>query len=155
MSKRICGGLSMALVPLLLALISVPAWALDMRSGEIVTVSSGEEVEEELYVAGQDIIIDGTVNDDVFAAGETVTINGDIRGDVFVCGRSIAINGAVERGIIAAGETVHILGDVGYDVRVAARVISITDSVPAGGPSSFSLLQLLLSWHVPPSSAYQ
>jgi hypothetical protein len=121
--------LALLMLLLLLAFTFAPALALEIRSGRTVTITSEEDIEEELYAAGRDIIIDGTVNDDIFAAGETVTINGAINGDVFACGRTVIINGAVQRSVIVAGEKVNINGDVKYDVRAAARIINIAGNI--------------------------
>jgi hypothetical protein len=41
---------------------TVPVLAADFRGGDTITVASGEVVDDDLYVSGTNIIIDGTVN---------------------------------------------------------------------------------------------
>ena len=83
MVKNIFKGLLIGLLVLLaMSLFSTPAIAFDARSGETVTVSSGEVVEGDLYVAARYIVIDGRVNGDIFGAGLVLTINGTVNGGV-------------------------------------------------------------------------
>ena len=67
-------------------------------------------------------------DDDIYLAGETITIDGTIRGDAVVAGRRIAINGTVEGDVIAAGQTIAFNGKVGDDLRLAAEVLQIGEN---------------------------
>jgi len=80
------------LVSLLTIFISSSALAFDLRQGETVTVASGEVVNDDLYIASGDIIIDGTVNGDIFAIGRSITINGRVNGGVSFGGQTATIN---------------------------------------------------------------
>src|SRR4030065_1178885 len=82
---------SLLLVTMLLTLSAVPVLAFDARSGDTVTIDSGEVVDDDLYLAGSNIIIDGTVNGDVFAVGQTVAINGKVNGAVTLAAQSVII----------------------------------------------------------------
>ena len=70
MVRHIYRGLAAILmVVLLMILTAVSVLAFDARSGMDVTVASGEVVDDDLYVAAETIIIDGTINGDLWAAG--------------------------------------------------------------------------------------
>ncbi|MDO8572975.1 MAG: hypothetical protein Q7S11_04420 [bacterium] len=101
---------------LIVAMVLVPAtlFALELRVGEQPSISSGERIEGDTYIAGG-----------------SVQSSGIIEGDLIVAGGSILINGSVLADIIAVGGNITILGTVGDDVRVAGGNIII--SAPIGG----------------------
>lgn len=69
--------------PLFIALtLAGTASALDWRTGDSIVVAKSEVIQDDLYVAGNDVQIDGTVNGDLLVAARTVTINGDVRGNI-------------------------------------------------------------------------
>ena len=107
--KNLIWGVCTILVILILAIL--PVWGNQFQAGQTITIGS-ELVRE----------------DDIYLAGETITIDGTIRGDVVVAGRRIAINGTVEGDVIAAGQTISIKGKVGDDLRLAAGVLQIGEN---------------------------
>ena len=79
MAKYIIKGLAALLVVVLSTVFAaVPVLAADFRGGETVTVATGEVIDDDLYIAGTNIVIDGTVNGDIFGVGTTITINGGV-----------------------------------------------------------------------------
>src|SRR5665648_1105128 len=83
MLKHILKGLIVSLLAILLmTFTAVPVLAFDARSGNIVTVASGEVIDGDLYVGGGTIIIDATINGDLIAAGRTITVNGPVNGSI-------------------------------------------------------------------------
>jgi len=138
MSKHICRGLAAILiVTLLMILNAVPLLAFDARSGMAVTVASGEVVDDDLYVAAETIIIDGTVDGDLWAAGNTITINGIVNGSVMAAGRIVNINGDITHAVRAVAETININGDVGGDVIVGCGKANIASTARIGGDLLF------------------
>ena len=66
MSKRIFMGVVALLAAISVTfLTSAPVLAADLRSGDTITVASGEVVDDDLYIAGESIVIDGTINGDL------------------------------------------------------------------------------------------
>lgn len=86
--------------------------------------------------------LDTALDEDAYIAGEDVTIEQDINGDLFVGAGIVSITGNISQDIhIAAGE-VQISGNVGDDVRVAGGTIVINgevsgDVLVAGGKVAF------------------
>ena len=70
-------------------LFATPAAAAELRGYENVIIASGDVVDDDLYLAGNRIVINGTVNGDVLAAGETIIVNGIVNGDVLALGGNI------------------------------------------------------------------
>jgi cytoskeletal protein CcmA (bactofilin family) len=95
--------------------------AAEIKAMQNVSIAKSEVVEDNLYVAEQVGIIEGTLKKDLVTAGG-----------------NLLVTGTVERDIIAAGGTLELLGDVGGNVRVAGGTITIGkevggDLVIAGG----------------------
>ncbi|MEX5256806.1 polymer-forming cytoskeletal protein [Kocuria arenosa] len=107
------------------ALLTAPAaGAVEVRDGENVVVAADEVVDDDLYVTGGSVVVDGTVRGDLLVAGGTVTINGTVEGD-----------------LMAAAQTVVIEGTVGDDARVAGQALllgaqaRVADDLVAAGYS--------------------
>ena len=95
-----------ALVLLSILLAVTPGWALDTASGKQVIIAA-EQV----------------VNDDLYLAGETILLNGTVKGDAVLAAREITVNGTVEGDLIAAGQVITLNGTVGDDARLAGQVL--------------------------------
>jgi cytoskeletal protein CcmA (bactofilin family) len=138
MSKHIYRGLAaIFVVTLLMILSAVSVLAFDARSGMSVTVASGEVVDDDLYVAAETIIIDGTVNGDLWAAGNTITVNGIVNGSVMAAGRIVNINGDITHAVRAVAETININGDVDGDVMAGCGKLNIASTARIGGDLLF------------------
>jgi cytoskeletal protein CcmA (bactofilin family) len=138
MSKHICRGLAAIFVVILLMILSaVSVLAFDARSGMTVTVASGEVVDDDLYVAAETIIVDGTVDGDLWAAGNTITVNGIVNGSVMAAGRIVNINGDVTHAVRAVAETININGDVDGDVMAGCGKLNIGRTARIGGDLLF------------------
>jgi len=138
MSKHICKAMATVLmVTLLMIFTTVPVLASDARSGARITVTSGEVVDDDLYVAAEAVIIDGTINGDLWAVGSMITVNGLVNGSVMAAGRTININGDIDHAVRAVGETININGDVSGDVIVGCSEVNIASTARIGGDLLF------------------
>ena len=126
--------LSLALLlTFLISLIAVPAaLAADFRADTTITIAEGEVIDDDLYLFGTTIVIDGTVNGDVFALGTTVTINGTVNGMVNIGATTIVINGTVVESARLAGYEASVLGSIGEDLLVAGNIATVSDSGVVG-----------------------
>ena len=73
-------------------------------------------IKEDLFLTGDDIVIDGPVDGDVIAIGRTVTINGPISGSLIAIGRDIFINDEVLGSAYVSGVKLE-LGETSKIVR--------------------------------------
>ncbi|MBN2462431.1 MAG: hypothetical protein JXB43_02390 [Dehalococcoidia bacterium] len=138
MSKHISKGLIIILVTVLLTFfISAPVLAADLRSGDTMTVASGEVVDDDLYIAGSTITIDGTVNGDLWAVGNTITVNGEVTGSIVAAGQTVNINGNVDHAARLAGESVNVSGNVRGDLLVFSSQANIASKAKIGGDLIF------------------
>ena len=85
MKRRL--GLSL-LIAFIVALIGAPAaFAADFRTDTSISIGEDEVINDDLYLFGTTITVNGIVNGDVFAAGNSLTVNGTVNGNVFLMGQ--------------------------------------------------------------------
>ena len=77
------------------AMVGSTAFGVEFKSGENVTVGPNEVVEDDLYMTGDTMTVEGRVIGDVVAAGRMVIIEGVIEGDLIAVGQAIVIRGRV------------------------------------------------------------
>ena len=134
MPKHILKGLIFSLlVILLMTFTAVAVLALDARYGDLVTVASGEVIDDDLYVGGETIIIDGTINGDLIVAGRTIMVNGTVNGSIIAAGQTVNINGDVSRAVRVVGETLNISNTIGGDLLVAGAKFIMASTAEIGG----------------------
>lgn len=133
-------------IPILITLLALtfasPAYAFDGRGGDKVVVPASEVVNDDLYLSGNEIVVDGTINGDLVAFGATITINGTVNGDVIAAGQTVVINGEVADdariagSVLFIGENARIGSDLvsaAYSLEVRAGALIGQDALFAGG----------------------
>jgi cytoskeletal protein CcmA (bactofilin family) len=139
MSKHVFRGLAVLfLVVLATILLAVPVSAAELRGLESVTIESGEVIDDDLYVAGSTITINGTVNGDLWAAGGTLNINGTVSGDVVAAISTLNIDGEVGQTVRVVGATININGSIGDDLMVGSNTLTIGSTAVIGGDLLFA-----------------
>lgn len=121
------------------------ALAYEGRSGEPITVAADEVIDDDLYVAGKTITIEGTINGDLFAAGRTVLLNGTVKGSVNLAGESITINGSVGHAARVAGRFINVNSPLPGDLLVVGSDITIDEKASIGGDLLFVTKKALIS----------
>jgi cytoskeletal protein CcmA (bactofilin family) len=140
------------LIALLLAL-PILAWvsvahAQSFRSGNNVTVASGQVVNSTLFATGQTVDIAGTVNGDVFCAGQSVTVSGRVNGDVICAGQDLTVTGTVTGDVRLAGQQVTLGAAVGGNATIGAETYSQTSNGKVDGDLSVGANQATLNGRV-------
>lgn len=92
------------------------ALAGEERTGPIVHIQADEVIEEDLYAAAEEIVIDGRVQGDLVATGRFVRINGTVEGDVVAMAQVVEINGEVNEDLMAGAQVIMVDGLVGDDI---------------------------------------
>ena len=106
--KLQCAAIVLGL--LALVLFASPAHAVEfLTDGDMVRIGADETIDGDLFIVGQQIIVEGTVNGDLFVFGRTIRIRGIVNGSVnAVAATSLLIEGPVERGVRVFGRGVTI-----------------------------------------------
>ena len=130
----------LAAVLTVIILLTVPTAAADIRQGQTLIIPAEEVVNDDLYLFGSGITIDGTVNGDVIAFGDRININGPIKGNFNGAADYLTLDGGVRDSVRAAASSIYIDGNIGGDLVAAASQIDITgagsvgrDFLPASG----------------------
>jgi cytoskeletal protein CcmA (bactofilin family) len=89
------------------------------------TIASGEVVENDAFLAGTTVKVDGDVVGDVFAGGALVEINGNVEGSLLAVGQNVVINGTVGGTVYVAAVTL----DLGPEAETGKNVYFIGASV--------------------------
>ncbi|WP_344118835.1 hypothetical protein [Kocuria aegyptia] len=139
--------LILLLLALATALVTVPAaGAAEVRGEENVVVAADEVVDDDLYVTGGSVVVDGTVRGDLLVAAGTVTINGTVEGDLMAAARTVVIEGTVGDDARVAGQ-VLLLGEqarVADDLVAAGYSVETRPGAEIGGDVLLGAYQALL-----------
>lgn len=113
-------------------LVIVPVNAADIRTGERLTIPAGDVIDDDLYLFGSSITLDGTVNGDVIVFCNRITINGDINGSIIGALEDIQVRGRVRDSVRVAASGVDINSAIGGDLVTAASYVTVTRSGAIG-----------------------
>lgn len=112
--------------------LAQPAQAAERSVSDVVLVDQGTVIEDDLYAAGNRVVIGGRVDGDlVVAAYEDVTITatGTIVGDVIGVAGSVIVAGTVEESVRVVSPRVDVTGAVGGDVILLAWDATLASNV--------------------------
>ena len=135
---------------LLAAMLVSTAAAASWRTGDTVTVQKSEVIQDDLYVAGTDVRIDGIVNGDLIVGAQNVTINGQVNGNLWASGATLILNGKVSQTARFAGSTVRVQNGarIGRDLLAAGSEIELAPGSVVGRDVAFGGSQAHLNGQV-------
>ena len=113
-------------------ILTAPAAAADIRQGQMLIIPADEVVNDDLYLFGSGITIDGTVNGDVIAFGDRIAVNGPINGNFNGGANYITIKGKVQDSVRAAASAIDVNGHIGGDLVAVASQVYITPGGSVG-----------------------
>ncbi|MCB0127090.1 MAG: polymer-forming cytoskeletal protein, partial [Caldilineaceae bacterium] len=82
---------------------TLPVAATDFRGGADVVLNANEIVDDDLFISGDTVTINGTVKGNLFTSGTVVTVNGHVEGSLFAAGRTIVLNGRTDGSVYVGG----------------------------------------------------
>ena len=130
MKRRL--GLAL-LIAFIVALIGAPAaFAADFRTDTSISIGDDEVINDDLYLFGTTITVNGIVNGDLFAAGNLLTVNGVVNGNVFLLGQDVTVNGTVSRGARITANNATISGSIGEDLLLLGNSTGIHGGATIG-----------------------
>ena len=130
MKRRL--GLAL-LIAFIVALIGAPAaFAADFRTDTSISIGDDEVINDDLYLFGTTITVNGIVNGDLFAAGNLLTVNGVVNGNVFLLGQEVIVNGTVSRGARITANSVTLSGSIGEDLLLLGNSTGIHGGATIG-----------------------
>lgn len=110
------------------------AWTSDLRSGDTVTLAKDEVHKGSLYVAGETVTIEGTVDGSLYCAGSNVTITGKVNGSIACAGQTVTYQGEASHDIRLVGQEVRLENAVaGADATIFANTARIDSNTRIEG----------------------
>lgn len=116
----------------MLLILPLSAEAATFKSGPSIYVGKNETIQDNFYVAGNTINIDGNIIGDLICAGGNVNINGKIEGDLICAAQSLTINGEVTGNVRAAGSAINLNNRVGKSANVFSGFTNISSNAQIG-----------------------
>jgi hypothetical protein len=111
---------------------------MEFRTGD-TSVDQDEIVEEDLYIFGETVEVEGSILGDLIVSGGDVTISGTVEGDVYAAGGIVRIEGVIEKSLFVAGGQIEMSGEVGRSVYMSGGQMRfssdsvVTEDVMASG----------------------
>ncbi len=136
---------------MLLALAVVPsAQAFGGREGDRVVIPADEVVEDDLYIAAAEIVVDGTIKGDLYAGAQSVTINGTVEGDLVVGAQTVVINGTVTDDVRVFAMAIQVGPDaeIGDDLLFGGASLETRSGSAVGGDVVVGSAQALIAGDV-------
>lgn len=138
----------LSIIILFAAAISVPVYAA-VRSDDRITVRAEEVIDDDFFAAGDEVIIEGTVNGDVYVGANRLSIRGTVNGDVLAGAQNIEVSGVIRDDLRVGGNNITLIGaEIGDSVSVGGNELSIDGDTTIGGGLLFGGRSLSLDGSV-------
>ena len=134
--RRIRRGSALALVfaSLCTAMMLPPqASATELRKGDRVTIGKDEVIHSDLFAAGGQIRIAGTIEGDLVVAGGDVEVSGHVLGDLISASGQVRMTGEVDGSIRGYAGNITVKGKVGRNVMTCGGDVNIDRDATIGG----------------------
>lgn len=115
-----------------LALLAAFSWPSPGKAQGIVytdRIQKGEIVDQNIFLNGTDVVIDGTVNGDVMAFGRTITLNGKVDGSLLAFAETVVINGQVSNNTVVGSILMEFgsSAEIGRDLYFTGARLRLVD----------------------------
>ncbi len=116
-----------------LSILSTFSFASKFISKSSISISQDEVINEDLFLLGQNITIDGRVNGDLFFFAKDISINGEVSGDIIGMAQIFSINGIALDDVRVGGQFVNVNGEIQKNATLSGQFISINKKSKIGG----------------------
>lgn len=115
-----------------LVLFPASAWAAEFHGGEEYTLISDQQIDDNLFAGGTNVVISGTVTGDAFIGASNATLAGSVGKDAMIGAGNVYILGPVGDDLRTAGGTVTISNTVGGELMAAGGMLTVTEETTIG-----------------------
>ena len=121
-------------ISLLTILFVERAQAKIMCSSNSVTIPADQIIDDDVWIAGESVLISGTVNGDVYAAGGAVKVDGTINGDLLAVGGALDLTGTVSDDVRIIGGNISVnQTKIGDNLNIFGGNVTVDDETTVGG----------------------
>ncbi len=125
-----------ALLTLLVVVLGseTPAGAAETVSSDTVIIRESVVIDDDLYATGVRVLIQGEVRGDLIVlAGEDLVIEGTVRGSVTAIAQEVVVAGDVRGSVRVVAPETHVSGTIGKDLVVSGVRLDVTDTGEIAG----------------------
>ncbi|HYF95314.1 MAG TPA: polymer-forming cytoskeletal protein [Symbiobacteriaceae bacterium] len=115
-----------------LLLVAAPALAIDWRESDIVQVGKDEVINDDMWLAGLSVIVDGTINGDLFVFGDSIEINGTVNGNLITGGNRADIKGTVTGSVYSVTGSINVSGRIERTLAATAATVTLEPGAYVG-----------------------
>ncbi|HEY6467422.1 MAG TPA: polymer-forming cytoskeletal protein [Candidatus Acidoferrales bacterium] len=127
----------MGLLGLAIVIAPQPARAAETVHGNpSYTLPAGQEINTDLFVAGDRILIDGNVDGDLIVWAHEVEVNGHVKGDIIAFTQELRMNGTVDGNIRAFAQSAVLSGTVSKNLTGFVRTLELDEKANVGGSAT-------------------
>ncbi|MFC1517963.1 hypothetical protein ACFL5G_05375 [Candidatus Margulisiibacteriota bacterium] len=119
----------LCLILTILCLGALTSEAAIFRSGDIVIIPAHRTINDNLYIAAEDIHILGKVKGDIFAIGKNIKIRGGVDGDIFAAGEYLNIAPKYANDLRLLGKRLYVRGRIAKDVMAAGQRLFLSGRI--------------------------
>ena len=129
-----CRSSAVLLLLVAATVLAVPLAArAELTQSDLVLVTADDVVAEDLYAAGNRVLIEGRIEGDLYAVAlEEVAIAGEVTGDVVALSSRVSITGSVGGSVRVAAGTVAVEGAIGDDLVAGAWNTGLGEDASVG-----------------------
>ena len=116
------------LISLYLLLGIMPAMAMQFRGGETIKITAAEKINEDCYIAGEEVCLENEFTQDVFVGGKKINIKGEIRQDLNIIGYEVECHGSIADDLRVIANKVTLTGRLKNSALIIAKEVYIKSS---------------------------
>ncbi len=92
------------------------------------SLPAGQTIDDDVFLQGQNVTVDGTINGNLLAAGQNITINGTVNGDAILAGSRVTVaeNAVINGNLFIAGSALQVNGKVTGSVFGGASALTLS-----------------------------
>lgn len=115
----------------------------------LITPVQAQTINDNHFVSGENLNIEGDYNKDIFLSGTKINFFGNVSGDLFVIGQDIKIDGEVKGSIFFIASQIEIAARVGGSVRGIAQKVKLENYIDHNLTVFASTIesQAMVNWH--------
>ena len=118
-------------------IVPVPTRAAETVHGKpSYTLEQGQEIHTDLFVAGDRVLIDGTVDGDLVVWAHEVEVNGHVKGDIIAFTQELRMNGTVDGNVRAFAQAAVLTGPVGKNLMGFVQAVEVDEKSSVGGSAT-------------------
>ncbi len=101
------------------------ASATEFRKGQNAEVTSSEVIKSDIFLSGDRLSVDGTVEGDVYAFGRSLDVTGHVLGDVIVFAHDVRVTGQVDGNVRSFANNLNVSGTISRSLTSVCEELTL------------------------------